>query len=89
MSNGTAKPIRLSQHARGRLPSRGVTEAEIEQAIRTGSWRPAAGGRWETSKEFPFQAIWNGTWYPSKKVRPVFDELPAEIVVVTVYTFFF
>lgn len=89
MSNGTTKPIRLSQHARGRLASRGVTEAEVGQAIRSGSWHAAAGGRWQASVQFPCQVTWNGTWYATKKVRPVFVELPAEIVVVTVYAFFF
>ena len=66
MSNGTTKPVRLSQHARGRLVSRGVTETEVEQAIRSGSWRAAAGGRWEVSMQFPYQATWNGTWYATK-----------------------
>jgi hypothetical protein len=61
----------------------------VEQAIRSGSWRATAGGRWEASMQFSYQATWNGTWYANKKVRRVFVELPAEIVVVTVYAFFF
>lgn len=39
--------------------------------------------------EFPFRATWNGKWYATKRVRPVFVELPWEIVVVTVYTYYF
>jgi hypothetical protein len=34
-------------------------------------------------------AFWNGTFYATKRVRPIFVEDRAEIVVVTVYTYFF
>jgi len=52
-------------------------------------WRPASQGRLETSKEFAFGGDWNGAVYATKRVRPVFVEEPTEIVVITVYTYFY
>jgi hypothetical protein len=66
-----------------------VTVAEVEDAIRTGKWRSASHGRQETSKEFAYGRDWNGTVYATKRVRPIFVDAPTEIVVITVYTYFF
>jgi hypothetical protein len=46
-------------------------------------------GRFECSMEFPFDSIWNGKPYKIKQVRPIFVEEELEIVVVTVYTYFY
>lgn len=89
MSNGSTKSIRLSHHARAYLSRRGFTEAEVCETIRASSWLPTRGSRWEASKEFPYNALWNGTTYAIKRVRPIFVEEATEIVVVTVYTYFF
>jgi hypothetical protein len=89
VSSGTTKPIRLSNHARGYLARRGFTEAEVAEAIRQSRWRPAQHGRWEAAREFAYNSDWNGTYYASKRVRPIFVEEATEIVVVTVYTYFF
>ena len=83
------KPIRLTKHARGYLTSRGFTEAEVEEAIRTCRRQPSELGRWECRKDFPFDAIWNGRHYATKQVRPIFVEEATEIVIVTVYTYYF
>jgi len=83
------KPIRLSKHAIGYVTKRGFTVAEVEEAIRTSAWQPADLGRLECSKDFPFGQVWNGKHYATKQVRPVFVEETAEIVVVTVYTYYF
>jgi hypothetical protein len=83
------KPIRLSGHARGYEARRGFTEAEVDAAIRQNPWQPARNGRWETRQDFPYNRVWNGTLYATKRVRPVFVETATEIVVVTVYTYFF
>ncbi len=85
----TQKPIRLSGHARGRLQGRGTTEQEVIEAIQTAPWRPAEGGRFECRKNFPFNAEWNRKPYVTKQVRPVFADDPGEIVVVTIYTYYF
>jgi hypothetical protein len=89
VSNGNPKPIRLSQHARSYLMRRGFSEAEVVEAIRLGRWQPTQHGRWESSREFAYNSDWNGTYYTSKRVRPIFVEEVTEIVVVTVYTYFF
>lgn len=83
------KPIRLSKHAQGYTAKRGFTQAEVEEAIRTCPWTAAELGRRECRKEFAFDAVWNGQHYATKQVRPVFAEEANEIVVVTVYTYYF
>lgn len=83
------KPIRLSGHARGQLGFRGATEAEVVEAIRTEPWQRAELGRLECSKRSSFDAIWNGTRYAIKKDRPIFVEEDKEIVVVTIYVYYF
>lgn len=82
------KPIRLSHHARENAKFRGAAETEIKDAIRTTSWQPAELGRLECRKDFPFNQEWNGKFYATKRVRPVFADNPDEIVVVTVYVYF-
>ncbi len=83
------KPIRLTRHAGGYLASRGFTIAEVEEAIHAAPWGPADLGRLECRKDFPFNAEWNGQPYATKQVRPVFVDEPDEIVVITVYTYYF
>ena len=83
------KPIRLSGHARDQLLYRGAIEGEIEEAIRTAEWAPAELGRLECRKDFPFGKEWNGKVYATKQVRPIFVEEQREVVVVTVYTYYF
>lgn len=84
-----AKPIRLSGHARSQLGFRGLNEQEVVEAIRTEPWRAAELGRLECRKNFLFNAEWNGKRYATKQVRPIFVEESTEIVVVTVYAYYF
>lgn len=85
------KPIRLSRHARGYLARRGFTPEEVERTIRGAAWEPAewGEGRFQAATEFPFNRTWNGRSYAIKKVRPIFVETELEIVVVTVYTYYY
>jgi len=83
------KPIRLSGHARGQLARRGVSEDEVIEAIRTSSWQPAELGRLECRKDFLYEREWNSKFYKTKQVRPIFVEETDEIVVVTVYSYYF
>ena len=71
------------------MSKRGFTIAEVEDAIRTSSWTPAELDRLDCRKDFPYDKEWNGIVYGIKQVRPVFVEEAAEIVVVTVYTYYF
>jgi hypothetical protein len=83
------KPIRLTKHAQGYSDRRGFTVDEVEEAIRSATWQPAEKGRVECELEFPFDKEWNGHRYALKKVNPVFVEEETEIVVITVYTFYY
>ena len=94
------KPIRLSVHALSYTEKRGFTTAEVEDAISSTSWLPCEYGanRLECSKEFPYGGDWNGKLYASKRVRPIqagkalrpaFVDEDLEIVVVTVYTYYY
>jgi hypothetical protein len=83
------KPIRLSDHAQRYESRRGFTLNEVEDAVRTAPWQSAELGRLECRKDFAYRKEWNGKSYATKQVRPVFVEEATEIVVVTVYTYYF
>jgi hypothetical protein len=46
-------------------------------------------GRFECRKDFLFGSTWQGEAYPNKRVRPIFVSGVREIVVVTVYVYYF
>lgn len=83
------EPIRLSGHAREAMLSRGATEQEVMDAVRLVPWEPAEQGRMQCRKEFVFGRDWNDRIYGTKQVRPIFAEEADEIVVVTVYVYYF
>lgn len=43
----------------------------------------------ECRKNFAYNKKWNKKFYTTKQVRPIFVEEKDEIVVVTVYTYYF
>ncbi len=83
------KPIRFSGHARNQLARRGVSEGQVIEAIRTSPWQPAERGRLECRKDFAHERVWNDTFYKTKQVRPIFVEEAGEIIIVTVYSYYF
>ncbi len=83
------KPIRFSRHASENLRYRGATEQEVVGAIQTAPWQSADLGRFECRKDFPYGKEWNGKFYATKQVRPIFVEESDAIVVVTVYVYYF
>ena len=84
------KPIRLSGHAKEQLFFRGTTEEEeVIETIKKSPWQPAELARLESRKNFTFEKEWNKKYYKIKQVRPIFVEEENEIIVVTVYTYFF
>ena len=87
--NSKEKPIRLSRHAEIQLQYRGTTKQEIEEAIRKSSWSMAELGKLECRMDFIFNQIWNGKHYRTKQVRPIFVEEEDELVIVTVYVYYF
>ena len=83
------KPIRLSAHSLEQCLERGTTVAEVEASIRTGTRELAKSGRFLYRANFQYNAHWQGTFYRIKQVAPVVVEEEGELVVVTVYTFYF
>jgi len=83
------KPVRLTGHAKSLLAFRGTSEHEVAEAIHTCGWQPAELGRMECRKDYPFNAEWNRHWYRTKQVRPIFVDESDEVVVVTVYVYYF
>ena len=83
------KPVRFSGHAQQRLDSRGATTQEVIQTVRTGTWEQAELGKLECRQDFVYNATWNQRHYATKQVRPVFVDEADEIVVVTVYVYYF
>ena len=83
-----AKAIHFSQHAITQWAERGATKDEVENAIRNGTKENAPGDRDVYKMNFQFNAIWNGKYYSVKQVAPIVKE-NHEIIVITVYTFYF
>lgn len=83
------KPVRLSRHAQDNAVHRGTSDVEVADAIHTTPWADAGRGRLECRKDFSYDGEWNGRHYGTKQVRPIFVDEDAEIVVVTVYVYFF
>ncbi len=83
------KSIRLSGHALQQLSYRGVQEDEVLDCIRKSSWEPAELGRFQCTKDYIFQQKWNGVYFTTKRVRPIFSEEIDELVGVTVYAYYF
>ncbi len=83
------KTIRLTAHAKDQCRERGATEPEVREAIQHGVQEPAKSGRMLYRLNFPYRALWQGRFYAIKQVVPVVAETGNEIVVVTVYTFYF
>jgi len=83
------KSIRLSGHGQEAILSRGATEQEVVDAVRQSPWEPAELGRTQCHQDFVFGRNWNGRTYATKQVRPIFVEEADEIVVVTVYVYYF
>jgi hypothetical protein len=83
------KRIRLSKHAEEQAAERGATRPEMEEAVRKGSRESATRGREMCRYNFVFNRKWQGKHYAIKQVAPVIKEELDEIIVITVYTFYF
>ncbi|MGH9434336.1 MAG: DUF4258 domain-containing protein [Terriglobia bacterium] len=83
------KTIRLTAHALEQCTERGASEAEVREAIDRGVREPAKQGRFMWRLNLQYGAPWQDRFYAIKQVAPVVVEEQSEIVVVTVYTFYF
>ena len=62
---------------------------EIIETINDGMREKAKKGRIICKANFKYNSMWNGKYYAIKQVAAVISEENDEIVVVTVYTFYF
>lgn len=83
------KPIRLSKHATEQCIERGTNETEIIQAIQTGTRKSAKKGRYRYELTFQYNSQWQEKFYALKRVAPIVVETDTELIVITVYTFYF
>ncbi|MEO5673761.1 MAG: hypothetical protein ABIQ74_03875 [Chitinophagales bacterium] len=83
------KSIRLTAHAAEYKLKRGFTDAEVVDAIKTSSWQPAELNRLQCEKNFEFKSEWNDVYFQTKQIKPIFVDEANEIVVITVYTYYF
>jgi hypothetical protein len=86
---GPSVPIRFSRHAREQMVLRGASEREVVASIRSGTVAPAKLGRLGFRRDFPFEGLWGGRQYATKRVLAIVVEKPDEMIVVTVYTYYF
>jgi len=82
------KPSAIQGKARLRGLWRIISSKTIE-AIRSGEQVSAKRGRLGYCKNFQYERLWGGRYYPIKQVLAIVAEEPQTLVVVTVYTFYF
>lgn len=83
------KLIKLTNHAQEQANERGTNQAEILEAIVTGTRQAVKNGRYKYQATFQYNDNWQGKFYSLKKVVPIVAETDTELVVITVYTFYF
>lgn len=83
------KSIRLTNHAEEQAIERGTNKAEIVSTIITGNRKPTKNGRYKYQATLQYNNDWQGKFYSLKKVVPIVAETDTELVVITVYTFYF
>lgn len=71
------------------MVERGADEAEVIESIRTGEQVPAKKDRQGFRKNFQYNRQWGGRSYAIKQVLAIVVEERDQLVVVTVYTFYF
>lgn len=81
--------IVFTAHSLQRMKERGTNEQDIREAIRIGRKEPAKGKRSVYRLNLEFKRTWDGRYYGIQQVAPVVIEEGDEIVVITVYTFYF
>lgn len=83
------KKIIFTQHSLERISKRGTTKEEVIEAIEFGNRESANGNKIMCRLNLPYNKIWLDTSYPIKQVAPIIVDEGNEIIVITVYTFYF
>jgi hypothetical protein len=83
------KPIKFTKHSLARIGKRGTTQEEVIDAIRFGIKEQAKENKLMCRLNLPYNKIWIDAVYPIKQVAPIIVEEETEIIVITVYTYYF
>lgn len=83
------KQITFSDHAKEQMVERGASVQEVMEAIHKGDKFSAKRGRVAYRHNFQYNSRWGGNFYHIKQVMPITKEEAKEIIIVTVYTFYF
>ena len=83
------KRIFFTYHALEQMDERGATREEVELAIKNGDREPARKGRLMCRLTLPFGKVWIKKLYSYKQVVPIIAEEEDQIIVVTVFTYYF
>ena len=83
------KTITFSSHAKEQMVERGASAQEVIESIHRGDKFPAKHARIAHRYNFQYNSHWGKNFYHIKQVMPVTKEEANEIIVVTVYTFYF
>ena len=83
------KEIRFTKHSLLQCEERGTTQEEIISAIRNGNKEAAKHGKIMFVSNFAYNNLWNGNVYAIKQVAPVVANEEKEMIVITVYTYYF
>lgn len=81
--------IILSNHALASCEKRGISSDEVMLAIEKGTEEPAKLNRTMFGLNPEYNSIWEGRFYKVKQVAPVVIEEDNEIIVITVYAYYF
>jgi hypothetical protein len=83
------KQIIISKHAVETCGKRGVSADEVELAVQRGTRETAKHDRIKCRLNFEYNSTWEGKYYSIKQVAPIIVEEQDQIVVITVYAYYF
>ena len=89
MGSSQGKKIVFSNHAKIKMIDRGASESEVIKAVEAGSSEPARKGRLMFRRNLTFDDIWRGKHYLVKQIAPVVAEENDELIIITVYVYYF
>ena len=70
------------------MEERGISEAEIEDVLKTGEEYRAKSGRLGKFKVFDYKKKWGGRFYPQKRIEVIYVLESDTMVTITAYSFF-
>ncbi|MBI4655577.1 MAG: DUF4258 domain-containing protein [Elusimicrobia bacterium] len=83
------KRITFSNHAKEQMIERGASGQEVTESIYKGDKFLVKHGRIAYRYNFQYNSHWGNSFYRIKQVMPITKEEAKEIIVVTVYAFYF